>query len=153
METRTKTISKYTRSRGRCPDGAANPVDVYVGHRILIRRKLLALSQESLAKKLGLTFQQVQKYEKGSNRISASRLWDLSQILHVDVNYFFQDMSHEIAGKSPRMVSDNEDKNILLDTPFELSSEAQKILLYYSKIRKPSVSHAILNLLQAMVHS
>lgn len=106
-----------------------------------------------MQKKLGLTFQQVQKYEKGSNRISASRLWDLSQILHVDVNYFFQDMSHEIAGKSPRMVSDNEDKNILLDTPFELSSEAQKILLYYSKIRKPSVSHAILNLLQAMVHS
>lgn len=56
METRTKTISKYTRSRGRCPDGAANPVDVYVGHRILIHRKLLALSQESLAKKIRSDF-------------------------------------------------------------------------------------------------
>ena len=61
-------------SRGRTPEGNPNPIDVHVGNRIRLRRQLLGLSQEKLAKLLGLTFQQIQKYEKGMNRISASRM-------------------------------------------------------------------------------
>ena len=59
------------------------------GQRIRVRRQLLGLSQEALAKKIGITFQQVQKYERGMNRIGASRLWDMMQVLGVDANYFF----------------------------------------------------------------
>jgi len=82
-----------------------NAVDVHVGQRIRRRRTLLGLSQEQLASELNITFQQVQKYERGSNRVSASRLWDISQILDVDISFFFDEMSNETKARSPRRVS------------------------------------------------
>jgi len=69
-----------------------NPIDVHVGSRVRLRRTLLGMSQEKLGEALGLTFQQVQKYERGVNRIGASRLYHLSQILDVPVSFFFDDM-------------------------------------------------------------
>ena len=75
-------------SRGRTPNGQPNPIDVHVGNRIRLRRTLLNLSQEKLASLLGLTFQQVQKYERGTNRVGASRLWDISRVLEVPVSFF-----------------------------------------------------------------
>ncbi len=68
----------------------SNPVDAHVGSRVRLRRMLVGLSQEKLGDQLGLTFQQVQKYEKGVNRIGASRLYQLSQILEVPVQFFFE---------------------------------------------------------------
>src|SRR6187431_2325659 len=67
-----------------------NPTDKYVGSRVRMRRLMLSMSQEKLGEKLGLTFQQVQKYEKGSNRIGASRLQHIAQILQVPVSFFFE---------------------------------------------------------------
>jgi len=69
---------------------APNPVDRHVGSRVRMRRMMLGMSQEKLGKALGLTFQQVQKYEKGTNRIGASRLQQISQILQVQVSFFFE---------------------------------------------------------------
>ena len=69
-----------------------HPVDVHVGSRLRMRRTLLGLSQQKLGGKLGLTFQQVQKYERGANRIGASRLFELSKILDVPPSFFFEDM-------------------------------------------------------------
>src|SRR5499433_4417721 len=68
-----------------------NPIDVHVGSRVRFRRMLLGMSQEKLGEKLGLTFQQVQKYEKGINRIGASRLFDLAQVLGVPVQFFYEE--------------------------------------------------------------
>lgn len=68
-----------------------NPIDVHVGSRVRFRRMLLGMSQEKLGQKLGLTFQQVQKYEKGVNRIGASRLFDLAQVLGVTVQFFYEE--------------------------------------------------------------
>ncbi len=68
-----------------------SPVDLHVGARIKLRRSLLGLSQERLGDSLGLTFQQVQKYERGANRVSASRLYDIARILDVPVSFFFDD--------------------------------------------------------------
>jgi transcriptional regulator with XRE-family HTH domain len=68
-----------------------NPVDIHVGGRVRFRRMLLGMSQERLGERLGLTFQQVQKYEKGINRIGASRLFDLSQVLGVPVQFFYDE--------------------------------------------------------------
>jgi transcriptional regulator with XRE-family HTH domain len=72
------------------PMNAPNPIDKHVGSRLRMRRLMLDMSQTDIADALGLTFQQVQKYEKGSNRISASRLQQLSQILQVPVPFFFE---------------------------------------------------------------
>jgi len=69
--------------------GVPDPVDVYVGGRVRTRRLLLGMNQEELAKRLGLTFQQVQKYESGANRVSASRLWEIAAILRTSLAYFF----------------------------------------------------------------
>lgn len=83
-------------------NGQPNPIDRHVGSRIRIRRQLLKLSQSRLAAMLGLTFQQIQKYEQGQNRVSASRLWDLSKALDVDVGFFFKDMTEDAVQHSPK---------------------------------------------------
>jgi transcriptional regulator with XRE-family HTH domain len=75
--------------------GVPNPIDVHVGSRVRMRRLLLGMNQETLAERLGLTFQQVQKYEGGANRVSASRLSQMADILRVPVGYFFGDMPRE----------------------------------------------------------
>ncbi len=85
------------------PDGRPNPIDIHVGKRIKLRRLALNLSQETLAELLGITFQQIQKYENGDNRISASRLWDCACVLDVPVQFFFQDIDAETCMQSPRM--------------------------------------------------
>jgi transcriptional regulator with XRE-family HTH domain len=69
-----------------------NPIDVHVGARVRLRRTLLGMSQERLGDAIGLTFQQVQKYERGANRVGASRLYDLSRVLDVPVSFFFDDL-------------------------------------------------------------
>lgn len=85
--------------RGRSTWGKPNPIDVHVGHRLRLRRTLLGLSQQKVGEALGLTFQQVQKYERGANRIGASRLWDLSGVLDCPISFFFEEMSDENAEK------------------------------------------------------
>ena len=80
-----------------------NPIDVHVGSRVRFRRMLLGMSQEKLGERLGLTFQQVQKYEKGINRIGASRLFDLAQVLGVPVQFFYEEVP---AAEPPPLVSE-----------------------------------------------
>jgi transcriptional regulator with XRE-family HTH domain len=79
--------------------GGSHPIDVHVGARIRLRRTLLGLSQEKLGELIGLTFQQVQKYERGSNRVGASRLYDLARVLDVPMSFFFEDMPEEAPAK------------------------------------------------------
>ena len=90
------------KSSGRMASkGFPNPIDVHVGNRIRLRRTLLGMSQERLAEQIGLTFQQVQKYERGTNRVSSSRLFDLSRVLDVPIRYFFEEMSAGVESQSP----------------------------------------------------
>ena len=81
-----------------------NPVDVYVGERLALLRQMQHLSQQKLADALGITFQLIQKYEKGDYRISCSRLRDFSQVLRVPVKYFFMDMPNSVSLSSPRFI-------------------------------------------------
>src|ERR1700682_4682291 len=78
-------------------EGRPSPIDVHVGSRVRLRRTLLGMSQERLGEALGLTFQQVQKYERGVNRVGASRLFDLSRVLDVPISFFFDDMPEPLA--------------------------------------------------------
>jgi transcriptional regulator with XRE-family HTH domain len=91
--------------RGRLSSGAPNPVDVHVGRRLRLRRIMVGMSQEQLAEAIGVTFQQIQKYERGANRISASRLWDLSVMLNCPVSFFYKEMDDDVACASPRNIS------------------------------------------------
>lgn len=72
-----------------------HPVDVHVGKRIRHRRWLVGMTQQQLAEKVGIKFQQIQKYETGMNRVSASRLWDISDVLGVEINFFFDEMADD----------------------------------------------------------
>jgi len=85
-------ISRTGRRPSRQKSDKPNPIDVQVGSRVRLRRNMLGLSQEKLGTAIGLTFQQVQKYERGANRIGASRLHELSRVLDVPVSFFFDDM-------------------------------------------------------------
>lgn len=100
-----KGIGSRKRQRGRLNDGSPNPIDVHVGRRVRLFRSIAGLSQEALAERLGITFQQVQKYERGSNRISASRLYDMSSALDKPVSAFFDDMADVTKDNSPAKTS------------------------------------------------
>ena len=89
-----------TRQYGR-GTGVPDPVDVHVGARVRTRRLLIGMNQETLAKALGLTFQQVQKYEGGANRVSASRLSQIADVLGVPISYFFSDLEPDGADAEP----------------------------------------------------
>ena len=125
--------------RGRLAEGEPNPIDVHVGNRIKWRRKVLKLSQQDMADMLGLTFQQVQKYEKGRNRVGASRLWDISRVLGVSMDFFFEEMDPMIKTQSPMMLSaegksieylrENEE-NIDLD-PMKRKETMELVSAYY----------------------
>src|ERR1700685_4720215 len=84
-------ISRAPRRPGRRKSDRPHPIDVHVGSRVRLRRNMLGLSQEKLGEALGLTFQQVQKYERGANRIGASRLHELSRVLDVPVQFFYDE--------------------------------------------------------------
>ncbi|EEW59910.1 DNA-binding protein, putative [Tritonibacter mobilis] len=79
----------------------AHPVDIHVGKRIRHRRWLIGMTQQQLAEKVGIKFQQIQKYETGANRVSASRLWDISDALDVNISFFFEGLQDETAKVVP----------------------------------------------------
>src|SRR5713101_2347897 len=85
-------ISRSVRRPSRQKSDKPNPIDVQVGSRVRLRRNMLGLSQEKLGTAIGLTFQQVQKYERGANRVGASRLHELSRVLDVPISFFFDDV-------------------------------------------------------------
>ena len=90
------------KSSGRMASkGFPNPIDVHVGKRLRLRRTLLGMSQTGLGEAIGLTFQQVQKYERGTNRVSSSRLFDMGRVLDVPLKYFFDEMADDTGTQSP----------------------------------------------------
>ncbi len=93
MKKNQSTLQRKGRGRGKSPDGSPNPIDIHVGARIRLRRTLLGMSQTKLGEAISLTFQQVQKYEKGSNRVGSSRMFELARVLDVPISYFFEEMS------------------------------------------------------------
>ena len=94
-------MARRGRPKGRRGPTGPNPIDIHVGSRVRFRRTILGLSQEKLAEAIGLTFQQVQKYERGANRIGCSRLFDISRVLSVPVGFFFEEMPSGVADSSP----------------------------------------------------
>ena len=135
----------------RLPPGVANPVDVHVGNRVRLRRTLLGLSQEKLGATVGLTFQQIQKYERGANRIGAARLFDFSKILDVPVSYFFEEMPGELATHAGRFkagLRDHEQEEIERD-PL-VKRETLELVRAYYRITSPRTRKRLFELTKSM---
>jgi transcriptional regulator with XRE-family HTH domain len=145
-----KTSTRRHSSRGRTPSGKPNPIDVHVGARVRLRRTLLGMSQEKLGEALGLTFQQVQKYERGANRVGASRLFDLSRVLDVPVSFFFDDMSEEVEALSPRLISGLAEEPAGFDADPMTKRETLELVRAYYRITDPQVRKRVLDLAKAL---
>jgi transcriptional regulator with XRE-family HTH domain len=143
-------MARTGRPRGRPPragsDGKGHPIDIHVGHRVRLRRTLLGWSQEKLAQALGLTFQQVQKYERGANRIGASRLFDLSRVLDVPVSFFFDDMP---AGSDSSMPGAAEAPSEYETDPMA-RRETRGLVDAYWEISEPDLRRRVFELTKAL---
>jgi transcriptional regulator with XRE-family HTH domain len=125
-----------------------NPVDAHVGSRVRLRRMLLGMSQERLGESMGLTFQQVQKYEKGVNRIGASRLFQISRILDVPVQFFFEEAPHIGDGTSARGMAEADSEAFILE--FLNSREGLELNRAFVKIPDAKVRKSVVDLVRAL---
>lgn len=123
-----------------------DPTDKHVGTRVRMRRLMLDMSQTDIARAVGLTFQQVQKYEKGTNRVSASRLQQFSKILEVPIPFFFEGLAtpkstskQTTDAPSPAYVSD-----------FLASSDGLSLVKSYTRIKNPGLRRAIVNIVKSL---
>jgi len=123
-------------------DRAPNPIDRHVGLCIRMRRKELGVSQERLAEAIGLTFQQIQKYERAANRVSASKLWEMAQVLDAPVGYFYEGLDEPAEQAPPARSSSVHD--------FLLTPEGLELASLFPKIARPRVRRRVLELVRAM---
>ena len=124
-----------------------NPVDTHVGSRVRLRRMLLGMSQERLGESMGLTFQQVQKYEKGVNRIGASRLFQISRILDVPIQFFFEEAPH-IDASGVRGMAEPDSEVFIIE--FLNSREGLELNRAFVKIVDSKVRKSIVDLVRAL---
>ncbi len=128
------------------PKKQANPIDVQVGNRVRIRRMLIGMSQERLGSLLGLTFQQIQKYEKGINRIGAGRLFEVARILNVPIDFFYEGVEDRLAGQ-PGMAEPESAPPVMA---FVSSGEGLQLSLAFMKIRDAKVRKRVLDLVKSL---
>lgn len=146
-------VSLVAPRRGRRGRRAGpHPVDVHVGSRVRMRRTLLGMSQEKLGDALGLTFQQVQKYERGANRVGASRLFEISRILDVPVSFFFEDMPSETAALKPIAATTPgaEDNSEEFERDPLAKRETLELVRAYYRIEDPRVRKRVFELTKAV---
>ncbi len=140
-----KSKPRHGRSKG------ISPIDGHVGARVRQRRTLLGMTQSTLGDALGLTFQQVHKYERGTNRISSSRLYDLSQVFDVSIEYFFDDMPTAVAASSPAAKKRGKAKEPPRDKPDPLvRRETLELVRAYYKIEDANVRKRLRKMAKAL---
>ena len=125
---------------------SANPVDLHVGARIRMRRRLQGVSQEKLAEALGLTFQQVQKYERGANRVSASKLYEIAAMLRAPVAYFFDGLA-DPAGEADDDSQGGDERTV---HAFLMTSEGLELARSFTQVPRGRVRRRLLELIRAL---
>lgn len=126
-----------------------NPIDVYVGGRIKLRRNMLGLSQEKLGDALGVTFQQVQKYEKGTNRVGASRMQAITKILQTPIEFFFEG-APEVSGSGKGAEITSIDENTSVHLEFLATNEGIKLNREFNRIKNPKLRAKAIEMIKAM---
>ncbi len=147
-------MAKPTRVRRRTKKQTSRkspkPIDIHVGARVRLRRNLLGLTLETLAKEVGVTYQQLQKYERGVNRIGASRLFNLGRSLDVPVSYFFEDLSPAAAGAGKRRARGLSEAPAAVLEPDLLSRrETGELIRAYYGVKDPKQRRRVLDLIKA----
>jgi transcriptional regulator with XRE-family HTH domain len=125
-----------------------HPIDVHVGGRVRLRRTMLGMSQDKLADALGLTFQQVQKYEKGVNRIGASRVFEIARVLNVPIQFFFDDYDPETGRSYGFAEADAEDAAAMME--LLNSPEGVQLCKHFASIRDAKIRKRVLELVKSL---
>ena len=131
--------------------GVPNPVDIHLGQRIRMRRTILGITQEKLGEAAGVSFQQIQKYERGVNRVGGSRLYDFSKILDCPVQFFYDEMGKDVAAQSPMLRAGLElvpDIEQAID-PMAKRETLELVRAYY-KIEDATIRKGALNMLRTL---
>ncbi len=126
-----------------------NPIDLHVGRRVRMRRMLIGMSQTELAEQLGLTFQQIQKYEKGMNRIGASRIFEIAQVLNVSPAYFFEGLEGETMGQDADVATE-EDLVSLEALQAIATRQGIELNRAFLKLRHPKIRRLIIDLVDSI---
>ena len=156
MQNTTKLREIETNARGsraarRLPPGVPNPIDIHVGSRVRLRRTLLGMSQEKLGEAVNLTFQQIQKYERGANRIGASRMYELSRVLDVPVSFFFDDLPDEVKTQEGARAAALRDQDQSAYEPDPMMRrETLELVRAYYKITDPKVRKRLFELTKSL---
>ncbi len=129
------------------PKKQANPIDAQVGNRVRLRRMLVGMSQEKLGEMLGLTFQQVQKYEKGVNRIGAGRLFHVAEILGVPIDYFYEGAVSQMNGAAAGFAEPEGSPPVM---EFLSSGEGLQLSLAFMRIKDTKVRKRLLDLVKSL---
>lgn len=151
----SEEVREGRRRRAASIDGP-DPIDVHVGQRMRLRRTMLGKSQDQIARALGVSFQQVQKYERGTNRISASRLFDVSRFLNVPVGYFFEDLTRDaVAARDEEVKVHFADDDIDIDDDSDPMKRTESLELIQTYWRLPTevVRSRVLEMLKSLVRS
>ena len=130
-----------------------NPIDVHVGSRVRLRRTLLGMSQEKLGEAIGLTFQQVQKYERGANRIGASRLFDLSRVLNVPVSFFFEELDPSLAANDETPPDGLAEAPAAYQADPIIKRETLELVRAYLRIGDPQIRRRLFDLTKAIANT
>ena len=138
-------MAELSQSKSSDPTSSPHPVDVHVGARIRLRRRLLGLSQEKLAEALGLTFQQVQKYERGSNRVSASKLYEISRTLQAPISFFYEGLPDAESGAPITAGTSGSPTGDML-----LTTEGPALAAAFPRIKSPEARRKLLDLIKIL---
>jgi transcriptional regulator with XRE-family HTH domain len=130
------------------PKKQANPIDAMVGNRVRLRRMLIGMSQEKLGELLGLTFQQVQKYEKGVNRIGAGRLYQVAHILGVPIGYFYEGVADQAPAAMPATPNNHQAAPPVME--FLSSGEGLQLTLAFMRIKEPKIRRRVIDLVKSL---
>jgi len=145
----TKTMTKTPKPGTRGSD-IAHPVDQHVGQRIKLRRILMGMTQGQLADAIGLTFQQIQKYERGANRVSASKLWELGNILEVTVQHFYEDMPQTVLQSLPGAKVITSKNHVGEDYITLHRRQSLELVRCFSKIDDPILCSRLIKMVRAI---
>lgn len=133
-----------------------HPIDLHVGRRIRMRRSMMGISQEKLAEALGLTFQQIQKYEHGLNRVSASRLYHIAALLDVPTSYFYEELAESAAkpsAKIPQLGLSDQKQEELVEDDLLYTPESLDLLKVYYSVKSESKRKELFKIFRSMVDS
>jgi len=131
----------------------AHPVDVHVGQRVKLRRTLLGMTQGKLGESIGLTFQQIQKYERGANRVSASKLWLLGNVMDVPVSFFFQDMPPSVREAFPGYQGETAESDIPEEHLTLHRRQTLELVRTFSKLTDPVIRKRVIDVVRAIAES